>query len=134
WANVNDIVPVLLGPAEKVTARTVGLVLWFGPPILVMWLCHLLSGKVYRNVRGAEWSPADVVKRAILGGSLAFLPIVFFILIVSTWNLRSRYSGLFLILGLVSVVFVIRLLGKSLRLSMYSVTRGELRDRIFELA
>ena len=134
WSNLNEIVPVLLGPAEKVTARVVGIVLWFGPPILVMWLCHLLSGKVYRNVRGAEWSPADVVRRAILGGSLAFMPLFFFILIVSTWNVRSRYSGMFLILSLLSAVFFIRLLGKSLRLSMYSVTRGELRDRIFELA
>jgi Zn-dependent protease with chaperone function len=99
-----------------------------------MWLCHLLSGNVYRNVRGAEWSPADVVRRMLLGATIGFLPLFFVILIVSNWNAGSRYTGSLIILGAASTTFLLRLLRGSLRSSQYSVTRGELRDRIFELA
>ena len=134
WSNMNEIVPGLLGPAAGAYARIAGYGLWFAPPMLVMWLCHFLSHRVYRNVRGAEWSPEAVVRRAILGGSLAFAPLFGFMLGVSIGGVNLRNTALVMVLVIVGTFLVIGLAGKSLRLSIYSVTRGELRDRIFELA
>jgi Zn-dependent protease with chaperone function len=134
WSNMNEILPGLLGPAAGSYAGIARYGLWFTPPMLVMWLCHFLSHRVYRNVRGAEWSPGTVVRRAILGGSLAFVPLFGFMLGTSIWSVNLRNTALVMVVVMVVSLAVIGLAGKSLRLSIYSVTRGELRDRIFELA
>jgi Zn-dependent protease with chaperone function len=134
WVNLNELIPAAFGPNHNSLSRVVAIAVWIGVPLPVMWLCHLLSGQVYRNVRGAEWSPADVVRRMLLGATIGFLPLFFVILIVSNWKAGSRYTGSLIILAAASTTFLARLLRKSLRSSQYSVTRGELRDRIFELA
>ena len=134
WVNLGELIPAAFGPNHNSLARVVAIAVWIAVPLPVMWLCHLLSGQVYRNVRGAEWSPADVVRRMLLGATTGCLPLFFVILIVSNWNAGSRYTGSLIILGAASTTFLARLLRGSLRSQQYSVTRGELRDRIFELA
>jgi heat shock protein HtpX len=134
WSNMNEIVPAMMGPGARMYARVVGLSVWFGPPLLVMWLCHLLSHRVYRNVRGAQWSPAAVVRRGILAGSLAFIPLFSFMFGIGVAGSDLRRVALVMVLVATGTFLFIGLFGKSLRLSPYSVTRGELRDRVFELA
>ncbi|HYW71437.1 MAG TPA: hypothetical protein VE961_10395, partial [Pyrinomonadaceae bacterium] len=82
WSNVNEILPVALGSVFNSVWRIAGLAIWLGPPALVMWLCHLLSYRVYRNVRGAEWSPSAVMRGAIATATMAMLPFLIIILVL----------------------------------------------------
>jgi Zn-dependent protease with chaperone function len=134
WSNVNEVVSASLGPKFGLGARALAQVFWLAPPILVMWLCHLLSRKVYRNVRGAEWSPADVVRRAIAGVTAAFIPFLMIIVVIETWGSGSRLTATLSIVAVLGSAAVARLITRSVRYSMYSATSGELRDRIFQLA
>jgi Zn-dependent protease with chaperone function len=133
WSNVNEILPVALGSVVNSVWRIAGLAIWIGPPALVMWLCHLLSYRVYRNVRGAEWSPSAVMRRAIATATMATLPFLIIILVLSTWR-STRLTGVLTIVALLSLAALFRTIRNSMRWSIYAVTSGELRDRIFELA
>jgi Zn-dependent protease with chaperone function len=133
WSNVNEILPVMLGSSFTSASRITGLAMWIGPPVLVMWLCHVCSYRVYRNVRGAEWSPAAVMRRLIAAATVGILPFLIIILVLSTWR-STRLTGLLTIVGVLSLAALARIIRNSMRWSMYAVTSGELRDRIFELA
>lgn len=133
WSNLTELSRVLLGPGARTQVAT--WILWFGPPVVVMWLCHLLSFGVYRNVRGAEWSPAKVIRRSIVALSVGFIPLLFMILAVSSWRGSGRsFTGFLAMLGVISAVILVQAISRTVRLSAYSVTSGELHDRVFQLA
>jgi Zn-dependent protease with chaperone function len=134
WSNMSEILPRVWGPGVARYANVITNLIWIVPPMVVMWGCHLVSRNVYRNVRGAEWSPEDVVRRLMVAGSLAFLPLFGVVLGLNIAGGGLRQMALVLFVVTAGVFVVYRLLGKSVRFSLYSVTRGELRDRIFSLA
>ena len=134
WSHLAEIIRMLLGPRGKIASELISAGLCVGPPLLALYLCHLLSGKVYRRVRGVEWSPAAVVRRALLTSAILFVPLFLFLAIVGSLNEHSRYLRIFLILGIALFALAIQRGGRSAKLSVYAVTSGELRDRIFDLA
>lgn len=134
WSHLTAIIRMLLGPRGRIASEMISAGLCLGPPLLALFFCHLVSGKVYRRVRGVEWSPAAVVKKALLTSAVWFVPFFLFLAIMGTLSERSRYLRIFLVLGIVLVFLAIQRGGRSAKLSMYAVTSGELRDRIFDLA
>lgn len=134
WTNIGEMFSMAAGYKHNLLLEVAGVALYFLPPLLVVWLCHLLSSRVYRHVRDVEWSPRDVVKKAILANALNITPFFFVVLAFNTFVAKSRYAGLFLILGVAGWVLFARLAGKAFNLSSHAVTSGELRDRIFALA
>lgn len=134
WSSIDEILSLLFGGSNRVLAETVSLSFYFAPPLMAVYLCHLLSGRVYRQVRGVEWSAREVVGKAILANAFSILPIFFVLLTINTFIVGSRHAGLFLVAGLVCWFLWAQLASRALNLSMYAVTSGDLRDRVFELA
>jgi len=133
-SNLGEITSTLIGPNHTVLAETLSLAYYFVPPILVVYLCHFLSGRVYRAVRGAEWSAREVMSRAILATAFSIVPLFFVMLTINTFAAGTRHAGVFLIVGFACWLIWGSFAGKAFNISMYAVTSGELRDRVFELA
>src|SRR5262249_31916435 len=99
WTNLGELIPVAFGPSYYRLGRLVAIAAWFEPPMIVMWLCHLLSRQVYRNVSGAEWSPAEVIRRFVLGVTVGSVPVFFLILIISNWRASVRTNTIIFVVG-----------------------------------
>jgi Zn-dependent protease with chaperone function len=112
-----------------------GLMLYFLPPLAVLYLCHMLSRRVYTEVRrGAEWSPREVMGRAILANAAVLMPLFFLILGLNMFAARSLYAGLLVFIAVLCWVLFTRYAGRAFNLSAQAVLSGELRDRLFALA
>jgi Zn-dependent protease with chaperone function len=136
WSRSREIIAAAIGPAGKLAIQLIDVSFYFAPPVIVTVLCHLLSGRVYRRVRGAEWSPADVVRRVILASFIWIVPLFFLILVIGSLSVGSRYAGLSLIMGGAVWLAIAGTGSRLLRLrsATYAITCGELRNRIFDLA
>jgi Zn-dependent protease with chaperone function len=132
WTNICEILSVT--GAHPLLIQLIGLILYFLPPLAVMYLCHLFSRKVYRQVRGTEWSPREVVGKAILSNAFSLMPFFFFLLALNMFAAKSPYAGLVVALAIVCWALFARLASKAFNLSAYAVTSGELRERFFALA
>ncbi|HEV2912727.1 MAG TPA: M48 family metalloprotease [Pyrinomonadaceae bacterium] len=133
-ANIGDMLSAGGGGGGDLFFEVIGLSLYFLPPLLVLYLCHLLSRKVYREVSGAEWSPREVMGKAILQNAASLMPLFFLILAVNMFAARSRYALLLLIVAIICWALFALFASKAFNLSAYAVTAGELRDRVFALA
>lgn len=133
-SNFGDIISTLVGRDHRVVGETLSLTSYFAPPLVVVYLCHFLSGRVYRYVRGTEWSPREVVSRAILANAFSILPLFFLLLTVNTFIAGTRHAGVFLVVGIGFWFIWAQFASKAFNLSTYAVTSGELRDRVFDLA
>ncbi len=136
WSRSREIISAAIGPAGKLAVQLIDVSFYFAPPVIVTVLCHLLSGRVYRRVRGAEWSPADVVRRVILVNFVWIIPLFFLVLVIGSLSVGSRYAGLSLIMGGAVWLVIVGTGGRLLRFrsAAYAVTSGELRNRVFDLA
>jgi Zn-dependent protease with chaperone function len=108
-ANIRDMLSTAggSGPLLELT----GLALYFLPPLVVLYLCHLLSRRVYAQV-----------------------PLFFLILALNMFAAKSRYAVLLMVLAVACWALFMRFASRAFNLSAYTVTAGELRDRVFALA
>ena len=131
---LSEVVSFVVGHDRTVMVRIFNISIYLLPPLFVLCLCHVLSKPVYDRVRGVEWLPRDVMRRAIATNAISLLPLFIILIVIGMHNGGSRFTGLFLIgagaVWLLSLGFVNRLF----RASVQAVSSGELRDRIFELA
>lgn len=73
-SGIGDLVLFALGPERRELAIVVNMALYFVPPILAILFCDLASRGVYRLVPEVEWTPRDVVRRAIATTSFSMMP------------------------------------------------------------
>ena len=133
-SDFGQIIAMLVGRNYQLLGEISSLTYYFVPPLLVVYLCHFLSFRVYRRVRNSDWSAREVVSQAILANALSIMPLFFLLLAVNTFTSGTRYAGVFLILGFACWFVWGQLASKAFNRSMYAVTSGELRDRVFDLA
>ena len=133
-SNLGEIIATLVGRNYRLLGEISNLTYYFVPPLLVVYLCHFLSFRVYARVRAVDWSAREVVSRAMLANSLSIIPFFFLILAVNSFASGTSYAGVFLVLAIACWFIWGQLASKAFNRSMYAVTSGELRDRVFELA
>lgn len=134
FSGVGNIVAVLLGPSYSGLAQFIDLVLYFAPPILAMFLCHLASGGVYRRVRGVEWSPRDVIRQSIVVTAFSLIPLFLMVLTVITFIRDARQAAIYAVVGYGCWLLLSQTACDLLRPGFKALTSGDLRNRIFELA
>ncbi|WP_204150790.1 M48 family metalloprotease [Leptolyngbya sp. CCY15150] len=105
------------------------------PPLLVNVLSYALSYPVFRNIGQQDWSRFELIQQSLLGQIQILLPLMFLIA-----GIRDLFAGAFqlgvvwMILAVVSRLVLMQWLMKSQDLTVQSLTMGDLRDRIFDLA
>ncbi|HEX5602003.1 MAG TPA: M48 family metalloprotease [Pyrinomonadaceae bacterium] len=107
---------------------------YFFVPVTAMFLCHVASGRVYEQVRSVDWSPREVVRRAIIANAISLIPMFVVIVGLSMFVRSPRQAVLFGIIGFVGVILLRQNMGKLLGSRLHALTSGDLRDRIFDLA
>jgi Zn-dependent protease with chaperone function len=105
------------------------------PPGVASMAIHAVSASVDRRLRGAEWRSRDVLGQAVLAQVAIFVPLgAILVGIVYLLAFDFRLAFMWIAVGLVCVLVFAPLLVKSLDMTPYEITAGELRDRIFSLA
>lgn len=109
--------------------------MFIAPPLLVNILIYALSYPVFRDIGQQDWSRFELIQQSLLGQIQVLLPLMFLIA-----GIRDLFAGAFqlgvvwIILAVVSRVVLMQWLMKSQDLTVQSLTVGDLRDRIFDLA
>src|SRR5436190_7698422 len=134
WTRLNNVISFEIGRDRRLTVETLNIALYLLPPLFTLCLCHLLSKPVYDRVSGVEWSPRDVMKRAIATNAVSLLPLFIILIVLGMFTLGSRFTGVFLILAGVAWLLSLGLVNRVFRFSVYAVSAGEFRNRIFEMA
>ena len=83
WSDFGEIIAALVGRNYRLLGEIASLTYYFIPPLMIVYLCHFLSFRVYRRVPKVDWSAREVVSRAILANSLSVVPFFFLILAVN---------------------------------------------------
>ena len=135
-SSVGDIIRFVFG-GDLLSLGTIGQIVnvafYFVPPVIAMFLCHMASGRVYEQVRPVDWSPREVVRRAVIANAISLIPMFLVILGLSMFVRSPRQAALFGIVGYVSLILLKQNMGK-LGSRLHALTSGDLRDRIFDLA
>lgn len=134
WTGLSEVLPFVVGHDRTVLVSIFNITIYLLPPLFVLCLCHVLSKPVYDRVRGVEWLPRDVMRRAIATNAMSLLPLFIILIVIGMRNGGSRFTGLFLIGAGVVWLLSLRLVNRFFRASVQALSSGELRDRIFELA
>ena len=114
--------------------QLVNVAFYFIPPVIAMFLCHIASGRVYEQVRSVDWSPREVVRRAVIANVISLIPMFLVIVGLSMFVRSPRQAALFVIIGYVGFILLSQNIGKLLGSRLHALTSGDLRDRIFDLA
>lgn len=114
--------------------QIVNVAFYFIPPVIAMFLCHVASGRVYEQVRSVDWSPREVVRRAVIANTISLVPIFLVIVALYMFVTSPRQAVLFAIIGYVGFILLSQNRGKLLGSRLHALTSGDLRDRIFDLA
>lgn len=107
---------------------------YFIPPVIAMFLCHVASGRVYEQVRPIDWSPREVVRRAVIANVISLIPMFLVIVGLSMFVRSPRQAALFVVIGYVGFILLSQNVGRLLGSRLHALTSGDLRDRIFDLA
>jgi Zn-dependent protease with chaperone function len=104
------------------------------PPWLAFFICILLSYRVYRQVRGETWTRREFFVNQFLGIAAQFLPLACLLAAIGMISVNGQAS-----VGLFAGVYISYVVCKWLQvkysgLHIEPLTRGELRDRVFEIA
>jgi heat shock protein HtpX len=104
------------------------------PPWLAFFICILLSYRVYRQVRGETWTRREFFVNQFLGIAAQFLPLACFFAALGMISVNGQTSVALFAGVYVSYVVCKWLKVKYSGLHIEPLTRGELRDRVFEIA
>ena len=120
--------------AHTAAAVALGVGILMLPPWLAFFICILLSYGVYRQVRGEAWTRRDFLVNQFLGIASQFLPLACFLAAIGMISISGQAS-----VALFACVYVGYVVCKWLRvkysgLHIEPLTRGELRDKVFEIA
>jgi heat shock protein HtpX len=121
------------------SAHTAGAValqvgIMMAPPWLAFFICILLSYRVYRQVRGETWTRREFFVNQFLGIASQFLPLVCLFAAIGMVSVNGQASMALFAAVYVSYVVCKWLQVKYSGLHIEPLTRGELRDRVFEIA
>ncbi len=114
--------------------QLVNIACYFVVPVIAMFLCHIASGRVYEQVRSVDWSPREVMRRAVIASAISLIPMFLVIAGLSMFVRNPRQAVLFGIVGFAGVILLRQKMGKLLGSRLHALTSGDLRDRIFDLA
>lgn len=107
------------------------------PVLAVLVICSVLSQPVYAGVRGLTWTRSDLAKMGLLRLGVTYIPLlIVFAGAGRSFSFDDWLTGYLLCFGIAAAIFVFSL--QSLRAMIgwkpEALSRGELRDRAFELA
>jgi Zn-dependent protease with chaperone function len=135
-SSVGEIITFVFGGALLSfgsVGQIVNVAFYFISPVIAMFLCHVASGRVYKQLRPVDWSPRQVVRQAIIANAISLIPM-FLVIVGLTMFVRSpRGAVLVAIVGYVGVILLSQNMGKLLGSRLHALTSGDLRDRIFAL-
>ena len=134
FSGVSEIVLFVFGEDRPGLGQILYVAFYFVPPIIAMFLCHFASSRVYEQVFSVDWSPRQVVKRAIIGNALSLIPMFLVIVGMYTFATSARLAALYIIVGYVGYIILSQNMARLLGSRLHALTSGDLRDRIFDLA
>lgn len=137
FSNVGETIQFLFG-GDLISLGSLGqvvkLAFYFIPPIIAMFLCHVASGRVYERVPSVDWSPRQVMRRAVIANAVSLIPMFLVLLGLSTFASSPRQAALYVVIGYVGFILLSQNMGRLLGSRLHALTSGDLRDRIFDLA
>lgn len=126
-----------LGLQGTPLGSVVDLLFIWSPMFIVLIVCTVLSQPVYECVRGLTWSRADLAKLGLLRLGVTYIPLL--ILLAGAGRTSSAddwLTGYLLCFAFAAGIFFfsLRFLRAMIDWKPEALSRGELRDRAFELA
>jgi Zn-dependent protease with chaperone function len=134
FSGVSEVVLFVFGEDRPGLGQILYVAFYFVPPIIAMFLCHFASSRVYEQVFSVDWSPRQVVKRAIISNALSLIPMFLVIVGMYTFATSARLAALYIIVGYVGYIILTQNMARLLGSRLHALTSGDLRDRIFDLA
>jgi Zn-dependent protease with chaperone function len=134
FSGVSEIVLFTFGEDHPGLGQIVYVALYFIPPIIAMFLCHLASSRVYEQVFSVDWSPRQVVRNAVIGNALSLIPMFLVFVGMYTFATSARLGALYIILGYIGYIILSQNMARLLGSRLHALTSGDLRNRIFDLA
>lgn len=113
------------------------LLLIWSPMLAVLVICTVLSQPVYACVRGLTWTRRELAKLGVLRLGVTYIPLlIFFAGAGRSFSQDDWLTGYLLCFAVATCIFIFSL--RSLRAMIdwkpEALSRGELRDRAFQLA
>ncbi|MBS1804996.1 MAG: M48 family metalloprotease [Acidobacteria bacterium] len=125
--------------AYYTAARTAGAValevgIMMLPPWAAFFVCILMSYRVYRQVREETWTRKEFFINQFLGIAGQFLPLACFLAAIEMIAVNGQASVALFAGAYISFAGCKWLAARYSGLHIEPLTRGELRDRVFEIA
>jgi Zn-dependent protease with chaperone function len=134
FSGLDEIITFLFGADRRGVGQIVNVAFYFIPPVIAMFLCHFASRRVYEQVVSVDWSPRQVVRRAIIANTLSLIPMFLVIVGMLTFVRSPRQAALYVIIGYIGFIVLSQNVGRLLGSRLHALTSGDLRNRIFDLA
>jgi len=130
--SLQDCVRYAVAPGWLATLLDVLVVV--GPGFLVYFFCVAISYPLHVELRGSTWTRREFLSEQLVNVGAQALPLMFFLGAVTNIAKNGTTAAIFF-LGAIFGWIVFRSLKMRVSKSYpYSLTRGELRDRVFALA
>jgi Zn-dependent protease with chaperone function len=131
---LSQVLLVAVGREHRVMFQLLNVSLYIFPPLVCLVVSYALSKPIYNRITGVAWSPREVMKRAILMNAVSLMPLFILLIVIGMLKIGSKSTGIFLLTAGVAWVLSVNLVNRLFRASVYAISAGELRNRIFELA
>ncbi len=118
------------------SSNVVFLLFFWIPPIAVLIVCQVLFRPVYSQIRGFEWTRADLARQAAYALGVWLVPALCIVGAVQSLADNDDFAtfAFGVVIGMSSLFVSAHGLRKQFFLTPYALTTGELRDRAFGLA
>jgi len=109
-------------------------VIVIGPAFLVYFACIAVSYPLHVHLRGTSWTRREFLLEQLVNVGAQALPLMFFLAAIANITKSGNAAGTFFLFALVSWMVFRTLKMRVSKSYPHSLTRGELRDKVFELA
>src|SRR5262249_48009251 len=105
-----------------------------GPAFLVYFACVAVSYPLHVQLRGTKWTRGEFLLEQLVNVGAQALPLMFFLAAIANITKSGNASGTFFLFALVSWMAFRTLKMRVSKSYPHPLTRGELRDKVFDLA
>jgi Zn-dependent protease with chaperone function len=105
-----------------------------GPAFLVYFACVAVSYPLHVYLRGTTWTRREFLLEQLVNVGAQALPLMFFLAAIANLTKSGNAAGTFFLFALISWMVFRTLKMRVSKSYPHSLTRGELRDKVFELA
>ncbi|HKW17163.1 MAG TPA: M48 family metalloprotease [Terriglobales bacterium] len=129
---LQDWLSLALPPSWEATLLDIAIVL--GPAFLIYFACVSVSYRLHVELRGSKWTRREFLLQQLATVGAQVIPLMFFLAALENITADATAAASFFLAAMLCAVALRNLRMRVSQSYPFTLTTGELRDRVFELA